>query len=68
MAESVVSASAQLLTVKQAAERLSMSEKALRWHVHNGTAPRSALVAGRRKFREHDIDAFITAAFDESET
>ncbi|MFL2000003.1 hypothetical protein [Microbacterium sp. A1-JK] len=31
--------------------------------LHQGTAPRSAKIAGRRMFRESDVDDFIEAAF-----
>jgi len=53
----------RLLTVREAAARLSRSEKQLRWMVHQKTAPKSAIIAGRRMFREADIEAYIAAAF-----
>lgn len=55
-----------LLTLPEVAERLRKSEAQLRWMIHQGTAPKSALIGGRRMFREHDVDAFIAAAFEES--
>ena len=53
----------QLLTLKEAADFLRKSEAQLRWMVHNGSAPRSAKIAGRRMFRQADLDEFIENAF-----
>ncbi|WP_295824169.1 helix-turn-helix domain-containing protein [uncultured Microbacterium sp.] len=54
----------KLLTFKEAAEKLRTSEAGLRWMVHSGKAPKSALIGGaRRMFRESDVQAFIDAAF-----
>lgn len=53
----------RLLTVAETAERLATTDQGLRWMLHQGTAPRSAKVGGRRLFREADVDAFIEAAF-----
>ncbi|HEY4269965.1 MAG TPA: helix-turn-helix domain-containing protein [Galbitalea sp.] len=53
----------ELLTLTEAAERLRKSDAQLRWMIHQGTAPRSALIGGRRMFRSADIEAFIEAAF-----
>jgi excisionase family DNA binding protein len=55
----------KLLTVKEAAERLNTSENGLRWQIHQGIAPKSARLGGRRMFRESDIEAFIEAAFED---
>lgn len=55
----------ELLTVPEAAEWLRKSEAQLRWMIHMGTAPKSALLGGRRMFRVSDIEDFINAAFDE---
>lgn len=57
----------QLLTVKEAALRLGITESALRFKLHAGRAPKSALVAGRRMFRVSDLDNYLTEAFDEDE-
>jgi excisionase family DNA binding protein len=54
----------ELLTVGATAERLGRSEPALRFMIHKGTAPRSALVGGRRMFRASDVEAYIAAAFE----
>lgn len=54
-----------LLTLAETAERLRKSDAQLRWMIHQGTAPKSALIGGRRMFREEDIDAFIKEAFAE---
>ncbi len=53
----------KLIHLRDAAERLGKSENALRSMVHKRTAPPSAVVGGRRMFRESDLDAFIADAF-----
>lgn len=53
-----------LLTLVEAATRLRKSPAQLRWMIHAGTAPKSALIGGRRMFRESDIDTYINQAFD----
>ncbi|MCS5715106.1 helix-turn-helix domain-containing protein [Herbiconiux sp. CPCC 205716] len=53
----------KLLTLAEAAERLRKSEAQIRWMIHRGTAPGSALIGGRRMFREDQIDAWIEAQF-----
>ena len=53
-----------LLTLGEAAEKLRKSQAQLRWMIHKGSAPKSALIGGRRMFRESDIEAYITSAFD----
>lgn len=53
-----------LLTIREAAEMLRKSEAQLRWMIHTGTAPKSALIGGRRMFRLSDVEAFIEEAFD----
>ena len=55
-----------LLTLPEAAEQLRKTPASLRWHVHQGTAPKSALIGGRRMFRQSDVDAYIEAAFANS--
>lgn len=55
-----------LLTLAEAAERLRKSEAQLRWMIHSGTAPNSALIGGRRMFRESDVAEFIDRAFAEA--
>lgn len=56
----------KLLFVREVAERLGRSEAQLRWMIQQGTAPKSAMIAGRRCWRESDVDAFIDAAFEEA--
>ena len=53
----------ELLTLRETAERLRRSESQLRWMVHVGTAPKSALIGGRRMWRSADVAAFIEDAF-----
>ncbi|PWC04256.1 helix-turn-helix domain-containing protein [Agromyces badenianii] len=54
----------KLMTLNETALRLRKSPAQLRWMLHQGTAPTSALIGGRRMFREADVEAFIDAAFD----
>lgn len=54
-----------LRTVNEAAEQLRTTPAGMRWKIHQGTAPRSAKIGGRRMFRQSDIDAFIAAAFED---
>lgn len=53
-----------LLTLAEAAERLRKSQAQLRWMIHSGTAPKSALIGGRRMFRESDLEEYINQAFE----
>jgi len=54
----------RLLTLEEAAAELRKSPAQLRWMLHNGTAPRSAKIGGRRMFRASDVESFIEAAFE----
>jgi excisionase family DNA binding protein len=56
----------KLLTLSETAQRLRKTDKSLRWMIHEGKAPKSALIGNRRMFRESDVDAFIEAAFAEA--
>lgn len=62
---STVPTTPTLWTLGETAERLRKSEAQLRWMIHNGTAPRSAKLGGRRMFREADVLAWIEAAFED---
>ena len=53
----------KLCTLDETAEKLRKSPAQLRWMIHCGRAPKSALIGGRRMFRDVDIEAFIEAAF-----
>lgn len=57
---------ATLLTLGETAERLRKTESQLRWMIHNGSAPPSAKIGGRRLFREADINEYINKAFEKS--
>lgn len=57
---------AALLTLPETAEILRKSQAQLRWMLHQGTAPKSAIIGGRRMFRRADVEAFIEAAFEEA--
>ncbi|MFF1574123.1 helix-turn-helix transcriptional regulator [Leifsonia sp. NPDC058292] len=55
-----------LLTLPEVAAQLRKSDAQLRWMIHVGTAPRSALIGGRRMFRQEDIESYIDSQFDGS--
>lgn len=55
---------AMLLTLAETAERLRKTDSQLRWMIHSGTAPKSALIGGRRMFRESDLEEYINQAFE----
>ncbi|BCW59592.1 helix-turn-helix domain-containing protein [Arthrobacter sp. StoSoilB20] len=57
---------AKLLTLTETAERLRKTPASLRWMIHAGTAPKSALIGNRRLFRESDIADYISQAFEQS--
>lgn len=54
----------KLLTLEEVAKMLRKSPAGLRWQIHAGTAPKSALVGGRRMFRDVDVEAYIAEAFE----
>lgn len=56
-----------LLNVKETADVLRKSEAQLRWMIHQGTAPKSALIGGRRMFRKSDLEDFIEKAFSDAQ-
>lgn len=56
--------SASLWTIDDVAEYLGRSRRAVEWMVYAGTGPKSALIAGRRMFRESDIEAWIDEQFE----
>ena len=56
----------KLLTKKEVAPMLRKSEAGLNWMIQNGTAPKSALIGGRRYWREADVLAWIDAQFEEA--
>ncbi|PTL73820.1 helix-turn-helix domain-containing protein [Rathayibacter caricis DSM 15933] len=66
LSTSYITSGGALLTLAETALRLRKSEKQLRWMLHQGTAPKSAKIGGRRIFRESDVEAFIEAAFAEA--
>ncbi|WP_306875215.1 helix-turn-helix transcriptional regulator [Arthrobacter bambusae] len=55
-----------LLTLNEVADLLRKSPAQIRWMVHNGTAPRSAKIGGRRMWRETDVLAWVNVQFEES--
>ncbi|TAM68232.1 MAG: DNA-binding protein [Microbacteriaceae bacterium] len=52
------------MTLSETADVLRKTESQLRWQMHQGNAPASALIGGRRMFRRSDVDAWITAQFE----
>jgi len=55
-----------LWTLTETAEVLRKTPSQLRWMIHNGTAPKSALIGGRRMFRAADVEAYVDAQFAEA--
>lgn len=53
-----------LLTFTETAQQLRKSEPQLRWMVRQGTAPKSAMIGGRRMFRQADVERFVAEAFE----
>lgn len=53
-----------LMTLAETAGRLRKTPEQLRWMVHVKTAPKSALIGGRRMFRQSDVEAWIEAQFE----
>lgn len=45
---------------------LRRTEASLNWMISNGTAPKSALIGGRRYWREADVLDWIDAQFEEA--
>lgn len=58
----------KLLFIGDVSSRLGRSEAQLRWMLTRGTAPKSAMIAGRRCWRESDVEAFIEDAFAKAGT
>lgn len=57
----------KILFISEVADRLRRTPAQLRWMVHVGTAPHSAMIAGRRCWRESDVEKFIADAFTAAE-
>lgn len=53
----------RILFIEEVAARLRRSPAQLRWMLHTGVAPKSAMIGGRRCWRESDVEKFITDAF-----
>lgn len=62
----VVRAAVVLYTLEETAEMLRKSPSQLRWLMHSGNAPKSALLGGRRMFRSTDVEDYINSAFEEA--
>lgn len=53
----------RLLYVEEVAEMLRKTPSALRYMIHAGNAPPSARIAGRRMFKESQVNAWIEEQF-----
>lgn len=56
----------KLMTKQETAEALRKTTKQLDWMLYTGTAPKSALIGGRRMFRAADVEAWISEQFEVS--
>lgn len=54
----------RLVSVKEFAEWTGKSEGSVHWMLHTGTAPRSALIGGRRMFKESDCIKWLDERFE----
>ena len=57
----------KLMFIGDVAERLRRTPAQLRWMVHTGTAPQSAMIGGRRCWRESDVEKYIADAFSSAQ-
>lgn len=53
-----------LMGNEEVAARLGLTVKQLAWQVAAKRAPKHALIAGRRMWREVDVEAYIAEAFE----
>jgi hypothetical protein len=56
----------QLLLLPEAAKRLNLTPKQLRWQLYKNQAPPSAVIAGRRMFDEEKLEAWIAEQFEKA--
>jgi predicted DNA-binding transcriptional regulator AlpA len=54
----------RLVHIEEFATIIDRTPAAVRYMIHNGKAPRSAKIGGRRMFKESDIHAWIDAQFE----
>jgi predicted DNA-binding transcriptional regulator AlpA len=57
----------KLLTLPEVAKRLRKSEAQIRWMIQQRTAPPSAIIGGRRMFREPEVEAWIAEQFEKTQ-
>ena len=57
-----------IMSIKETAPLVGKTEASLRWAIHNGTAPPSAVIMGRRVFRRDEVLAWIDRQFEEQNT
>lgn len=53
----------RLLLLPEAAKRLNLTPKQLRWQLYKNQAPPSAVIAGRRMFDEDMLEAWLNEQF-----
>lgn len=58
--------STKLITKSEFAQIIRKDEKAVDWMLYTGKAPKSAIISGRRMFREADVEAWISEQFEVS--
>lgn len=56
----------RLIYTEEVADLIRRSPAAVRYMIHKGTAPKSALIGGRRMFRESEVIAWIDQQFQAS--
>lgn len=54
----------KLWTLEETAKALRKTEAQMRWMRFNGTGPKSAKIGGRVMYREEDVEAYISEAFE----
>lgn len=57
----------KIMFIGDVADRLRRTPAQLRLMVHMGTAPQSAIIAGRRCWRESDVEKYIADAFSSAQ-
>jgi len=57
----------RLMTKAEFGQLVHKTAKQVDWMLYTGKAPKSALIGGRRMFRESDVTAWIDAQFEDAE-
>ena len=56
-----------LMLIDEVSAYTRIPESTLRWYRHKGTGPKVAKIGGRLMYRRSDVEAWITAAFEEGD-